>query len=220
MGNVLSMTKKDEKGEANDATPTSSTDASITSSAAQTGKRFSRMRWKYCKVHIPAVSDDPISSTSSDVIEQNKIRDTTTTSQAEISLDRPNALPMAASISDASTVDADLLEMGMSNVPHEKITEDVEDLVQDLENLLGETPSDFYVPRKSVKETVKEKVCEAAETSTKIAPEAVPEVKLGTLFNIHSNLIDVFIFNFNRILQRVKQLVKKRTLKLSLRKVW
>lgn len=37
MGNVLSVTKKDEKSETSDATPTSSTDANTTSTTAQIG---------------------------------------------------------------------------------------------------------------------------------------------------------------------------------------
>lgn len=83
---------------------------------------------------------------------------------------------------DNSTIDheADLLEISMSNVSNEKITEDVEDLVQDLENLLGESTDSFYISSRrtsaNTSETVKEKVSEAAETSnslTKIEEEGM-----------------------------------------------
>nr|CAI5846781.1 unnamed protein product [Callosobruchus analis] len=94
---VLSTSTKEEKGDTSDAIPTSSTDAST---AATTP-------------HL--VSDDPISSTSSE-LDQNKSAMTTIISEI--------------------APEEDLLGISITNIAGEKITEDVEDLVHDLESLL------------------------------------------------------------------------------------
>ncbi|XP_074037762.1 PHD finger protein enhancer of yellow 3 [Leptinotarsa decemlineata] len=119
MGNALSVTNKDEKNDTNDATPTSSTDASTASTASR------------------IVSDDPISSTSCDTIDQTK------------------ASEMSQSVTD-------LLEM---NIPSEKITEDVEDLVHDLESLLGESTDSFSIPLRTPTEELKEAEDVVSQTS-------------------------------------------------------
>ncbi|KAG5892370.1 hypothetical protein JTB14_035984 [Gonioctena quinquepunctata] len=118
MGNALSAANKDEKNDTNDATPTSSTDANTASTASR------------------IVSDDPISSTSSD-IEQTK----------------------ASEMNQAVT---DLLEMNISN---EKITENVEDLVHDLESLLGESTDSFSIPVRTPREELKEAEDVVSQTS-------------------------------------------------------
>ncbi|CAH0560199.1 unnamed protein product [Brassicogethes aeneus] len=71
------------------------------------------------------VSDDPISSTSSEVKEAPKIKDPTP--------------------SKTSTMDPDADMLGMEKGTGEKITEDVEDLVHDLESLLGESTDSFNI---------------------------------------------------------------------------
>lgn len=92
------------------------------------------------------MSDDPISSTSSDVVDLNKPKtaETVTQSSVEVSQTGMEESDKASSV-DAET---DLLEMSISSVSRERITEDVEDLVHDLESLLGESTDSFNIPIK------------------------------------------------------------------------
>lgn len=79
--------------------------------------------------------DDPISSTSSDSLEQIKVK-------------MNKGDNVAKNIHRVSTDnEADLLDI--TNITNnEKITEDVEDLVHDLESLLGESTDSFSVTSK------------------------------------------------------------------------
>ncbi|CAG9858426.1 unnamed protein product [Phyllotreta striolata] len=76
---------------------------------------------------------DPISSTSSDIFDQSKPPD------AKSSIDESDRL-------QADEHENDLLGIPVSN---EKITADVEDLVHDLESLLGETSEPYKLPYQS-----------------------------------------------------------------------
>lgn len=112
------------------------------------------------------VSDDPISSTSSDVIDLNKPKtlDTVTQSSLEISQTGMEE-PDKTSPVDPET---DLLEMSISSVSQERITEDVEDLVHDLESLLGESTDSFNIPikRKDEKPPTEKETVKMSQTST------------------------------------------------------
>ncbi|XP_044750067.1 titin-like isoform X2 [Coccinella septempunctata] len=124
IGDVLLSTKND-KTDANDSTPTSSTDAA--SSFPGTSL---------------TVSEDPISSTSSDVMERDKLPNIKNENNETDTVASKNLL--------GADGDVDLLDMNIPNVSSELISEDVEDIVQDLENLLGEPEPhhDFPTRRK------------------------------------------------------------------------
>ncbi|XP_057670969.1 titin-like isoform X1 [Diorhabda carinulata] len=111
--NVMSTSNKEEKSDSSDATPTSSTDANTNPTASRT------------------VSDDPISSTSSDSFDPKA----PTMSQQSLSTDKTQPTDQVNEL-------LDILDT------NEKVTEDVEDLVHDLESLLGEPEEPFNLPPK------------------------------------------------------------------------
>lgn len=138
MGNVLSTSIKEEKSDSGDATPTSSTDASTTSTSSKIGMSVSITPFCHLSHGSAAVSDDPISSTSSDVIDYKKAE---TASGANASAEDDEKV-------SSMDQEADLLEMSITEVSTERITEDVEDLVHDLESLLGEPAEVYIAPQK------------------------------------------------------------------------
>ncbi|KAJ3659621.1 hypothetical protein Zmor_011300 [Zophobas morio] len=131
MGNLLSSSK-DDKNDASDSTPTSSTDAFTTTSTSQ------------------IAADDPISSTSSDVLDAKKSTEKVN-DVAQSSTNVISSNPVMSSLRDMSMRDhsspivseKDLLDMNITDTSTEKITENVDDIVQDLENLLGEPTTSF-----------------------------------------------------------------------------
>ncbi|EFA02772.1 titin [Tribolium castaneum] len=144
MGNLLSS-NTDEKSESCDSTPTSSTDAFTTTSTS----------------HIAA--DDPISSTSSDALDSGKHP---SSANPVINLVREmsgggNPSPIAS--------DKDLLDMNITDTSTEKITENVDDIVQDLENLLGEPTTSFdFTIRKDLRGANKDIAMELDEFSAEL----------------------------------------------------
>lgn len=82
------------------------------------------------------MSEDPISSTSNEM-DSTKIKNITD--------------PPADVVDRISTIDTDaeLLGISISAESHEKIEENVYDLVNDLETLLGESTDTFTIPSRS-----------------------------------------------------------------------
>ncbi|KAL3265614.1 hypothetical protein HHI36_009818 [Cryptolaemus montrouzieri] len=136
MGSVL-LSQNNDKNDANDSTPTSSTDASSNYSALSLN-----------------ATDDPISSTSSDLTEKNKIRGGV--------LEMKNKNMEVSKSLIGTDGDVDLLDMNITNVSTEPINEDVEDIVQDLENLLGESEpvNDFPSRKKELQNKSEDMVVE------------------------------------------------------------
>lgn len=85
---------------------------------------------------IYLVSEDPISSTSNEM-DSTKVKSVT---------DPP--IDVLDRISTIDT-DAELLGISISAESHEKIEENVYDLVNDLETLLGESTDAFTIPSRS-----------------------------------------------------------------------
>jgi hypothetical protein len=145
MGNLLS-TSKEEKNDATDSTPTSSTDAFTTTSTSQ------------------IAADDPISSTSSDASDTKKSTEKVNDLAQSFTNNVMNSNPIMSSLKDISMGDhsslivseKDLLDMNITDTSTEKITENVDDIVQDLENLLGEptTSFDFTIRPKDAKRNI------------------------------------------------------------------
>lgn len=127
----LLPTNKEEKNDSNDTLPTSSTDASTSVKS----------------IHL--VSDDPISSTSSEMdITKSKIVEKASTSVSD----------------NASTIETQVeLEMSMATQRAEKIEENVDDLVSDLETLLGESTESFSLPFKASEVPAKIEVTSGVE---------------------------------------------------------
>ncbi|KAK9885736.1 hypothetical protein WA026_012504 [Henosepilachna vigintioctopunctata] len=118
--NVL-LSENNDKSDANDSTPTSSTDAAS----------------RYSTTSVNA-TEDPISSTSSDVSDKRKAL-----SEDTMEIKSENIGVSKSLIGSDS--DVDLLDIAHDS--SEPINEDVEDIVQDLENLLGESePTKDYLP--------------------------------------------------------------------------
>lgn len=83
------------------------------------------------------VSDDPISSTSSEMDPSKpKTNDNLSTDVVD-------------KASTSFDTDAELLGMAITTQPNEKIEENVDDLVNDLETLLGESTDSFTMSNKS-----------------------------------------------------------------------
>lgn len=85
--------------------------------------------------------DDPISSTSSDIVETKKFVDDK--SKMDLALNSNHKFSSSPIVSEK-----DLIDMNITDTSTERITENVDDLVQDLENLLGESTT---VPECSTK---------------------------------------------------------------------
>ncbi|XP_030750773.1 uncharacterized protein LOC115878406 isoform X2 [Sitophilus oryzae] len=151
MSQLLS-TNKEEKSDSSDTLPTSSTDASTSFKSTN------------------LVSDDPISSTSSEM-DSNKAK------KASSELQKPNF--------DA---EEDLLDISISNQPAEKIEENVDDLVNDLETLLGESSESYNLSFRGAKAIELEKISdeEARKSPTKCLLE--DEVSSNTTSSIGNKL--------------------------------
>ncbi|CAG9827391.1 unnamed protein product [Diabrotica balteata] len=147
MGNVLSTSNKEEKSDSSDATPTSSTDANTNSTASET------------------VSEDPISSTSSDNFDQKPPVMNNKVVGGDIM-----KLPPSENVNE-------LLEIPVSS---EKITEDVEDLVHDLESLLGETSQSFDAP-------IRPKAADDSNSSNEVTEKSKVDEDIKNNENIESN---------------------------------
>ncbi|XP_072375522.1 uncharacterized protein [Diabrotica undecimpunctata] len=147
MGNVLSTSNKEEKSDSSDATPTSSTDANTNSTASET------------------VSEDPISSTSSDNFDQKPPVMNNKVVGGEIM-----KVPSSENVNE-------LLEIPVSS---EKITEDVEDLVHDLESLLGETSQSFDAP-------IRPKTAGDSNLSNEVTEKSKDDEDIKNNENIKSN---------------------------------
>ncbi|KAL1509339.1 hypothetical protein ABEB36_004095 [Hypothenemus hampei] len=152
MGKHLS-TNKEEKTDSNDTLPTSSTDASTSIKSSH------------------PVTDDPISSTSSEMDPASKLK----------SVD----ILLTDNVDNTSTnfdTEAELLGISISSQSTEKIEENVEDLVNDLETLLGESTDSFNIPSKSIRitEPKTEVTSAVVEETTIVEPQLENEVSSNT----------------------------------------
>lgn len=93
-------------------------------------------KFRFCS--RPIVSDDPISSTSE--MDPSKSK----------SAEKPSSSDVDKGVNCFDT-DVELFGMSISTERSEAIEENVDDLVNDLETLLGESTDDFNVPKKSPK---------------------------------------------------------------------
>ncbi|CAH1160050.1 unnamed protein product [Phaedon cochleariae] len=156
-------------------------DATPTSSTdASTASTASRM-----------VSDDPISSTSSDTNEKSS------SSINQISVDD------ADKVSSVDQV-ADLLEINVGNV---KITEDVEDLVHDLESLLGESTDSFILPVKAV-EMKPEGKASVNDPGPQYSVEVCPQLK-STKNADDADIVGLEKSVSHDIVEKISETVKK-----------
>lgn len=143
-----------------------------------------RNNWQLITLFVG--QDDPISSTSDtiDVFYKSNLE----TSATKTSVD----------------AEADLFanDLNISDVPTEKITEDVEDIVNDLENLLGES-SDFSLTKSSKLETT-----ELVNENFQELLNNFEEVENTGLFDFYLNYITIFLFD-KLLLQRKSYYQKK-----------
>ncbi|XP_045479717.1 uro-adherence factor A-like [Harmonia axyridis] len=159
--NDVLLSTKNEKTDANDSTPTSSTDAASSFSGTAL-----------------IVSEDPISSTSSDVMEREKLLP----GNSQENNDKDTVVSKNLLGNDG---DVDLLDMNIADVSAEPIIEDVEDIVQDLENLLGEPePQHDFPTRRKEKTSIEEKDLLASlddPLGESIEPNLIPQTSTTEL---------------------------------------
>lgn len=157
MSSAQDLTSSNEKQNALDAIPTSSTDANVTFAKTETGNPAKETRADSAMNAAPAsirnipfpffhgtfsAVEDPISSTSSEVAPAKCLEEEIDSLGAEFGVSCANmGQSRSAEQPKPSTLESEEEFLNMNMESNERITEDVEDIVHDLENLLGDSYS-------------------------------------------------------------------------------
>lgn len=153
---LTSSSSSNDKQNALDAIPTSSTDANVTFAKTETGIINKKGIEHSCSAFTCFTAvEDPISSTSSEVCppkcseEESDNFGNSDISSVNMGQSKSTEQEKPAAIES----EEEFLNLNMENVSNERITEDVEDIVHDLENLLGDS---YSVPARSSTKTTED----------------------------------------------------------------